>query len=520
MDSHRNRSGPGRLPAPGGAPHRYTAPMVTRRSLAVLLLAGCAHAGPSGAVLGDDFKGLLVEPGQCRAPAVPAISRAAAAADLTLAEQVLRRGYAGFDAVARGGFDWDAAFARLRADVAAAPEPIAVEDLRQMVLGALGPTRDSHLALWTVADDGTWRWGACGRHRDAFTADPLLVRDGDAWKVKAPAALAGATLLGCDGRKLEEIVRPSFAGGPAARLVVLDEGQPLDLRCTLRRPDGQSAPELLPLHRFRLGRALREGAAFERSESEGVAVVRLASFGNRYADDLARFIDSAVDLRQAAALVIDARGNHEGSDGYLRTFFTRLTRGPLRGATSETLISEVTLQGQQNRDRCDRAAAADPATIGAAEGRLSASRRALSAAYVAEQRPFRRWTRTTPEESGTAPALFRAPLVVIVDAGCAAACEALVAFARQLPGSLIVGENTAGVAAFGEPLPYRLPRSGLWIQTAMTWLHDAEPARVVAEGEGQLPDVWIDETDPLPTALALSRCLGDSACAAALGRRP
>lgn len=107
-------------------------------------------------------------------------------------------------------------------------------------------------------------------------------------------------------------------------------------------------------------------------------------------------------------------------------------------------------------------------------------------------------------------------LVVLVDGECASACESLVSYARQVPGTLVVGENTAGVGVFGEVRPYRLPRSGIWMQAGRKWFHDADPARAIVEGVGHQPDIWLDGGDLRLRAETIARCAQRQECAAAL----
>lgn len=486
---------------------------------AIGLLGGCAHGPAPAAALGPTYGRLVISAEACKAPSAASVGHAGAAEDLRQLGEILARGYAGYELAASAGLAWDAQLAALGAQVAEAPEPLPLESLRQAVLESLRATRDGELAVGSRAPTGEVRWGRAGRHLDAYTTELLLEADGaGGFRVRTPKALAGATLIDCQGRKAADLVRPSFAGGPAARLVLLRDRTPDDLVCSFRLPGGATRSEALALHRFRLAQGVTDGPAFSRGELEGVPVLRLSALSGS-PSLVAEFVDSAVELRRAPAIVLDARQNLGGAEAPVRQFFTRLTDGPLRRPVSEDLWSEVTLAGQANSARCALAEAGDdPATRGLANQRLAAAERALRAAERERPQGGREWKKTEGSDAGTAPQPFRAPLVLIVDAGCGGACELLASYVRQLPGGLVVGENTAGVGVLAEPRRFRLPRTGLLLEVPSRHLHDADAARAARPGQGTQPDLWIDARDPLPEAVALTRCLGEPSCASALGR--
>ena len=173
--------------------------------------------------------------------------------------------------------------------------------------------------------------------------------------------------------------------------------------------------------------------------------------------------------------------------------------------------------------QADRAAQRAPGThvdleltfpaIGVAAAHHVRARRELDVA-MRERGVFRDRTREARVLEGLAPAPYRGRLVLVVDRGCSSACETSVLLARQLPGALIIGENTDGTMKVGELRWYRLPESRVWISLGMRVHQD--PAGRFEESRGFLPDLWLDGEAPDDHIRALAACLADETCAAQL----
>jgi C-terminal processing protease CtpA/Prc len=134
----------------------------------------------------------------------------------------------------------------------------------------------------------------------------------------------------------------------------------------------------------------------------------------------------------------------------------------------------------------------------------------------ARRQPFRRWSVSSPTYQGEASSPFSGTLVVLVDSACGSSCESFVMYARQVPGTLIVGENTAGVGVYGDVRPFHLAASRIWMLAGTKWFHDSPGARVPPEGSGYMPDIWIDSEDASKEAEAIALCLTRHPCGPAL----
>lgn len=359
---------------------------------------------------------------------------------------------------------------------------------------------DSHLSVSLVRADGREDTRYPGMHKDAYTTDVPF----------------DAALLACQGQRLAEIVRTTVIGDPprpGRRIIVLATSVPEPLECVFRLANGSTEVRSLRLRRLRVHatREPKDAPPFERLDGR-VVRLRLRSLSPNAEEDMGRFVATAGELRATRAIMLDVRGNGGGSDRYVREWFVAFTSSEFSRLTTEQLKSEVTGQGALNGLTC---ALASKNTDAKARKSLTRSRDALATelkvyAQWAGGGPYLDWGRgAPPPDQGAAPARYRGALTVLVDAECASSCETLVRYARQIPGALIVGENTAGAGAFGEVLPYRLPESGIWIGVGSKWFHEE---KAVQEGTGYLPDIWLDTADAVTATEAVALCLAEERC--------
>lgn len=473
---------------------------VRRALLLIVLLAGCAR--PVGAETRRAYADLLVPPHQCSAPGPEAVAPAALARDVDVLERALRRGYAGFE-LAGDEARWQRAFASLRA--ALPREPMAPLAFRDLLLEHVGFVGDGHVGLWVF--DPRRRWRATSEHRQAYAAPAARFTRSDGGFVDA----SGRRLARCDDRPAAEVLRPV----PGAALPAL-EYVPLVLSATPRGSiecaydDG--ATESFPLERVDLEG--RRGPAFERLEASFPWLRLRTLFPDRRAD-LERFVASAEDVRDAPVIVLDLRRGGGGSDGFLLDWFRRLTSQPIRYWETDALTSEATLQGALTFWGCVRASSsATGAGRAWLDARVARAERELASA-MGERGLFRERRREALELDGLAPRPYRGRLLLVVDRGCGSACETSVMLARQLPGTLVVGENTEGTMKVGELRWYRLPESRVWISLGMRAHHD--PSGRFEEGAGYLPDLWLVGPGADDQIRAIAACLADASCAASLG---
>lgn len=482
----------------------------------LLIVLTALLAADPGAVASQELPPLPVDdllfPSEvCGTPSAAEVTHVDLLYDLGILELLLRQGYAGFEPLADQGLDWDALFADMRAGVEELPDPVPVARVQDWVLRFLEATGDNHLALWRIGEQGWWTWRSAGRHHDAWVAEVALRPDGQGRWVDG----GGARIEGCEGTDATALLQPVFDGeDPLAlawRPLVLSVAEPPPLHCEF---EGEDQVRRLPLRRLRgFDQDLPHQPAWEPILQEPLFGIRLRTLAREQEPELLAFVETAGQLRAAPAVLLDVRGNPGGSDNPVMELFSGLTDQPLRYDDIEQLDSSVALLGDIQGLRCDLARdKAAPELQDEWARELEALQAKLDVWRAEGAEPWRRWEHHTLTTEGLAAEPWRGRLVVLTDRGCASSCETVPLLARQLPGSLVVGENTGGVGVFGEVKSFRLPRSGLGLGLGSKYFHHLDPALDIEEGVGYLPDLWLDSPDPVTAATAVATCLADPAC--------
>jgi Peptidase family S41 len=457
-------------------------------------------AGPASLASARPFGDLLMSKDDCTAPPRATVTRAEALADVGVVERVLRRGWAGYDDAVRDR-DLEAALAKLEARIGAMPETVDAEGLEGAIVDALHGLADSHVSFGAYSARGVAKRRTPGTHLVAFTADLVADRDGRLLSQEG-------TLVGCEGDPLRPTVTIDAAGraAPALRPIVLAEKAPPGLSCRFVLPGVQGeVTRVVPLRRLALGQVPAAGDAVTIERSPAARIVA-RTFAPARRGELAALAGAGEGLRDVRSIVFDARANGGGSDEFAADLFAGLGSGVVAGARIDRLESEVTLQGRVNDFTCALAYGADESGVRALEaGRASAGKQLEARAGGA---PFRGFvSEPSRARPGRAPEPFRAPFVLLVDHRCASACESLPPMVRALEGGVVIGENTSGTDAYGLVLPYRLPASGLAMTAGGHVRRDA-----ALEGLGHLPDLWVDDADPVRVADAVAACLASPGC--------
>jgi hypothetical protein len=462
------------------------------------------------------YSDLLVTPDGCRAPSEARVTREEALHDLDVLARIFARGYAGYE-LAGTEAEWAQVFAEARDALPA--EPMSALEFRDFLLARFAFLADGHVAFWAYVDGRRFARSTGGHVFAHVSAVRFDRRDGELVDDE------GRVLIACDGRPAAEVVRPFLEGDARVRFapVVRSRATVTRVDCTLRSPTEETVTESIPLHRIALsdgrGPSFERRSVFEERGAASFPWLRLRTLFPNRGGALEDFVASAAEVRDAPVLVLDMRGVGGGADRYLVRWFRELTSETIHYWQTDALSSEVTLQGALTFWGCVRAGLSTDAGGDAwLEERIRRGRRELDEA-MAQRGEFRARDRQHLAIEGRAPRPFAGRLVLLVDRGCASACETSVLLARQLPGTLVVGENTEGTMKVGELRSYRLPESGVWLSAGTRVHTDTSVPGGFPEGNGYEPDVWLDTDEVDARVTELVRCLSDAACAAALPAR-
>ena len=95
---------------------------------------------------------------------------------------------------------------------------------------------------------------------------------------------------------------------------------------------------------------------------------------------------------------------------------------------------------------------------------------------------------------------------VLIDRQTASSGESFTALASQIPGALLLGENTQGCITYGNAsVVETLSNSSITVRFGFAKFNPGA-VRPASEGVGMLPDYWLDDLDPED---AIAMLLGD-----------
>lgn len=310
-------------------------------------------------------------------------------------------------------------------------------------------------------------------------------------------------LLSVDGASPDRFLFPTYVPDRPGELFLLGYFGDQIRGKLLCRIAGTKDTKELKLHAGRMFRFGRPMPLFEEKRVDGIPVLSLRTLRDENAADLERFVKTAEKLRREPVVVLDMRGNDGGSDGYGIRWLQMLSSSTVRVAVSQDeRISPWARVGAVNHLKERLHEVGDAQNQAAFETRLAVATKALEASETKSGERARGFPFF--DLAGKAPENFTGRLIVLSDRRNGSAGESFLEMAKALPGTVVVGENSNGVNAFGPIGLYQLPHSSirLTMGTAITrWGGE------IREGSGILPDVWIDEPDILPAVVSYAKTL-------------
>jgi len=463
---------------------------------------------------GNPYRDLLVDWEKTATPY--SIASQQARDDLRTLAKILYGGYAGLEIRREEGFDWKSHFGRLDETVAG-QDRWRPSQLAELLVAELSGLDDRHFGFF-VEEGGNRKWFPATPERGVFFADILFTAaKGGLFLVTGTGSGKSESLLGTvldkvNGEPPKKWLYPTSPDQEGQKRFLvgrMKETQPAPLVLTLKNRQGQAVEVALPLHRCRVRLQRTSGRAF-RLTRVPFPRIELGSFEASRSDELEPFLQTAEDLSEEPLVVVDLRGNPGGRDSYGKAWLERLTGGNPESWKVRELVSPVTLQGDVNLHEWLLRGVSQTAAKQEIGGRLAHFRKRLE---EAEKESLKRtWTNpaaslsaetSEPDRHSERSGEWRGRLVVLVDGGTRSSAETFVLLAEQIPGTVVVGENTGGMMRFGEVKLYRLPHSGIWVQAGSKVFED--PSGGYREAVGFLPDYWLDDSHPISS---ISRWLG------------
>lgn len=452
-----------------------------------------ALASKTGEVVdvGDSPKAATSKPAAPESNVPPSeLTSAQAVEDLERLHTIILNGYAGYD-----DFEWKLRLAgsswreRLKScqEKAAGRAAWPIDEFFSLAAEFLRPIVDEHfyIALTDAEGKGFRRWEKFTVRHSAFFTDLRIVASGGRMVVRS-ADPAHKDLIGREVRQIPVVSVESAAldtpflfptvpesAAPEYLLGVFLAAEPGEPKSfTFHADGGRSSDVRLALHRCRVKNPNAGKGEPWSMRASGDTPLPVLSVRTADEDKLTEgFLKSAETLRGAAAAILDLRANGGGSDIVAEDWCGLFFPQEYQAGTGNAIV---------------------------AGGKGSVSQRWNP---LSVDRPRRL---EGPQGRNPAKESFRGTLFIVTDINTASSGETYAGLARQIPGAVLVGENTRGCTLYGNAdIVKRLPASRIavrfgWVRFSWAGVFP------IREGVGFFPDYWIDEADPYPALAKLA----------------
>jgi len=413
------------------------------------------------------------------------ISRSAAATDVDRFFHLLEHGYCGYGYFSREN-DFGAAREEILAELHTRSD-WPTREFAELVRKHLDFVADCHLKLGYVQ---------FASHQDFWFVPDLVLTErrskfylGDHQNVQLLVSVNGCAPEEFAFRSLDPDGRPTHILG------VLSASEPLPLRVKIETAGGVSE------RRYSLTRAIYSRSdLFRFFRLGGIPVVRISTFSDHHAEEIADFLSTADELRDEPCVIVDLRTNGGGNTRWPREWIRRFTgRTPQLHQVLTELVSRTALVGQMNYLAW---LATGPGR--AIQDRLEKEREKLAFRVDRFNESGAQPCWQAPYVPGRPPIPNEVTLVVVIDAAVASSGEGFISYLHdQVENVVLVGENTRGALTFGHMAAHRLPESGLmaFLPVKLNLPLDMN----MREERGFDPDYWVPAADALNRAVAAIR---------------
>ncbi len=297
--------------------------------------------------------------------------------------------------------------------------------------------------------------------------------------------IAGARIVSCDGIPVDDFARDTLGRYQrvwsveamrvlAAPRLLVDEGNPFVTRPSACVVEQNGAQHAITLHWKKIARAAFM-ASIKVAGKAGYGIRQVGSGTWISIESLGVQAQAVIDaakaqqeqLRNAAYLVIDVRGNGGGDDDYGRKLadvlyghdYTVSRIGQDGDASACQPVWRASLENIKAVDAAGRVFAQTGETMGATEygEAVIAMRKALQAHRELTGSPTCTPPQATPV-STNAPSLMHGRVYLLTDSVCFSSCINIAGYFRKL-GATLVGQTTGADTHFSEVREITLPSS-------------------------------------------------------------
>jgi hypothetical protein len=422
-------------------------------------------------------------------------------ADLRVALQVMQENYGRYRQLERSGTNWEAVFRDLGARLVAEPNPVLTHHFQKRLVEALAFTRDPLVSTDLFLQRRHY-------HRQVeplapFTTQLQLVKQSGRLRtlpLQRRLGVANQWLQQCDSKQTRIFPIPSERRGEQRfELGLLATQRPKPLRCTLEDDTGRISQHVFKLTLPSQPRNAPKSSVFHYVGGR-VPYVRWFRDGDRGERSFAEFLRVARRLQRSDVLVLDVRGNHSGSFGFIERWLRELTSSGWENVVVRERHSRQTLTGLLNR--VEWGLRLEKSRTPTTRNALVQKRQQLAALLrrFEENDLPEKWVETKFIFNGKREApVWSRRLVVIVNSHCGDGCQFLAALAKQQSNAFLFGTPTGHYPRRSLVPLYQLPNSDIFLSVNHR-VHLNPEGKNIAQ-VGYEPDAWVFDESVVQQAL-------------------
>lgn len=411
--------------------------------------------------------------------------------DLVQAEGLLRDNYVRYPILEKSGVKWKLAFQRIAEHLISNKNPTLTHHFQKQLIKALEFTEDPNLRtdLFLIKRHYVQRV----EPKVAFFSGIRLAQQEERFRVLPNLEIANKIVNHwyIDCSTTQEVFFPILPERQSEMLFMLGQQanhqlDPLD--CEFENDSGEKQNILLPLliPEAELNRPEMPVYKFEGGRTP---YIRWYRDGKTEERAVKQFQKLARKLRKTPTLIIDVRGNRNGSFAFIEKWLNEFTRSHWKNVIVQERQTLPILKGLLNRVQWNLHHSSTRLLIGQTQLEQKSLQLLALIDHFIEKEIEEKWVETKFIFNGNKNApKWNTRLIVLTNQHCGNGCQFLAALTKQIPQGILIGTNTGPFPKNTSGPIFQLKHSRIMLSFSHR-LHLNHQAKPVSPS-GYLPDYW------------------------------
>ncbi len=411
--------------------------------------------------------------------------------DLVQAEKFLSLSYARYSILEKAGVRWKLVFQRLENELMKSNTPQLTHHFQKQLIRALEFTEDSSLRADLFLKKRHYTQKV--EPKVSFYTGVRMAQQNGRFRVLPESTFSRIInhwFIGCQSQ--QEVFFPILPNRQTESKFILGKQsnyQPKPFLCVFENDSGEKQELEIPLLLPETEINRPESPIFDY-QSGRVPYVRWYRNGSSRERGVKQFLRVARKLRNTPILILDVRGNKNGSFAFIEQWFKILTKAHWKNVIVRERQTQSILKGLLNRVQWNAHLTSSRILLEPEQLEQKKQQLVQLIQYFEKKNIDQKWIETKFIFNGkdNAPA-WKTRLIVVANQQCGDGCQFLAALAKQLPNATLIGSNTGPFPPYTSGPIYQLKNSRIMLSLnhRLHLNHLGKPVSPV----GYLPDFWI-----------------------------